>query len=105
MPWTYLGGSLLEDPNWIARAHQLARGVIQSFPGTRGYFGIDLILGSTESEDVILELGRCVSACPSALFACQCRHPWLGSGVAHLYHQSPKVVFAEKAQNVAGVAV
>ena len=56
MPWTYLGGSLLEDPNWIARANQLARGVIQSFPGTRGYFGIDLILGSTESEDVILEV-------------------------------------------------
>lgn len=56
MPWTYLGGSLLEDPNWIARAQKLARGVIQSFPGTLGYFGIDLLLGSTESEDVILEV-------------------------------------------------
>ena len=28
----------------------------QSFPATRGYFGIDLILGRTESEDVILEV-------------------------------------------------
>jgi len=54
----YLGSAWPLDPCLQARASRLAAAVIQALPSTRGYVGVDLVLGNAEdgSDDVVLEV-------------------------------------------------
>ncbi len=54
----YRGGSAIDDPKLAARARNLASAALDALPATRGYVGIDLLLGTAEdgSEDVAIEV-------------------------------------------------
>jgi predicted ATP-grasp superfamily ATP-dependent carboligase len=54
----YRGGELMTEPHLVARAHRLALRTLASLPATRGYVGIDLIIGSDANggEDVVIEV-------------------------------------------------
>jgi predicted ATP-grasp superfamily ATP-dependent carboligase len=56
--FTYLGGSLIQDPELAKRATVLAQQAIAAMPMPHGYLGVDLVLGesSTGEEDVIIEI-------------------------------------------------
>jgi predicted ATP-grasp superfamily ATP-dependent carboligase len=56
--FTYQGGELMTEPNLIVRAHRLARQALVALPATRGYVGLDLILGAAPDgcEDVMIEV-------------------------------------------------
>lgn len=55
-PRVYLGGEVLDDSDSIKRAHDLARKAVLGLPPTRGYFGIDILLGDSPEQDVVLEV-------------------------------------------------
>jgi predicted ATP-grasp superfamily ATP-dependent carboligase len=54
----YMGGALIDDANAIDRARRLAQQVINAMPNARGYFGIDMVLGSSRNgiEDFVIEI-------------------------------------------------
>ena len=54
----YTGGSIIADEHIAARARALARHVIDAFSNSYGYFGVDLILGSSDDgrDDVVIEI-------------------------------------------------
>jgi len=54
----YLGGSFLPAGEVAQRAEALALRVVESFPGMRGYLGIDMILGNDPQaeEDFVIEV-------------------------------------------------
>jgi predicted ATP-grasp superfamily ATP-dependent carboligase len=56
--FTYLGGSLIQDPELIKRATVLAQQAIASMPMPHGYLGVDLVLGesTTGEDDVVIEI-------------------------------------------------
>jgi predicted ATP-grasp superfamily ATP-dependent carboligase len=54
----YLGGSSPIEPALADRAQRLALAALACFPATRGYVGVDLILGQADdgSGDVVVEV-------------------------------------------------
>ena len=54
----YQGATLIDDENHQQRAWQLADDVFSKLPleNTRGWIGLDLILGEKEDEDVLIEM-------------------------------------------------
>lgn len=52
----YLGGRTPLESNLAWRAVKLASKAVASVPGLRGYVGVDLVLGASEPEDVIMEI-------------------------------------------------
>jgi tyramine---L-glutamate ligase len=52
----YLGGSTPLAPSLARRAHSLAERVIRALPARIGCLGIDMVLGATDAEDVVIEL-------------------------------------------------
>jgi len=56
--FTYMGGSLMQEPDLAARASALARQAIAALPMPHGYLGVDLVLGPSNdgSEDVVIEI-------------------------------------------------
>lgn len=54
----YLGGSVPIAPVWADRAQRLALAALACFPPTRGYVGVDLVLGAADdgSGDVAVEV-------------------------------------------------
>jgi predicted ATP-grasp superfamily ATP-dependent carboligase len=54
----YRGGSMIQEPPLIRRAQHVARRALETLPVTRGYVGVDLILGreSDGSRDVAIEV-------------------------------------------------
>jgi len=54
--FSYLGGSLPLPTNLSKRATSLAREAIATLPDPLGYIGVDLVLGSNASDDVVLEI-------------------------------------------------
>ena len=56
--FTYLGGSLIAEPELADRATQLAERALDALPPARGYVGVDLILGKAGdgSQDTIIEV-------------------------------------------------
>lgn len=65
--FTYRGGAYpLPEPD-VHRVHQLARQVIGALPRTSGYFGIDLVLGNTPQDDVVVEVNPRVTTSIVAL--------------------------------------
>jgi predicted ATP-grasp superfamily ATP-dependent carboligase len=52
----YLGGECPLPPELAVRASSLAERVVAAMPPTQGYFGIDLVLGANEREDVAIEV-------------------------------------------------
>jgi predicted ATP-grasp superfamily ATP-dependent carboligase len=56
--FTYLGGSLIQDPELAKRATVLAQQAIAAMPMPHGYLGVDLVLGDspTGEDDVVIEI-------------------------------------------------
>ena len=54
--FTYLGGECPLPADLAARAQSLAEQVAAAMPPTQGYFGIDLVLGASERDDVVIEI-------------------------------------------------
>lgn len=54
--FTYLGGSYPLPANLARRATRLARRAVNVLPGPLGYVGVDLVLGDTPAEDVVIEI-------------------------------------------------
>jgi len=54
--FTYLGGSLPMQRELAERAIALGSRAVQAVPGLRGYVGVDLMLGATESCDRVIEI-------------------------------------------------
>ena len=52
----YLGGSLPIPPELAERAVRLGRRAVNAVPGLIGYIGVDLVLGSQESGDRVVEI-------------------------------------------------
>jgi tyramine---L-glutamate ligase len=52
----YQGGSLPLDPERNDRATRLAVRAVDAVEGLAGYVGVDLVLGSTPAEDVVIEI-------------------------------------------------
>jgi len=52
----YQGGRLPIAPALAARAMRLAERAVSTVPGLRGYCGVDLVLGTTEANDVAIEI-------------------------------------------------
>ena len=54
----YLGGERMQSQPLVERASSLAEKVVLAFPNTRGYVGVDMILGNAPdgSEDCVLEV-------------------------------------------------
>lgn len=69
-PKVYLGGEVLRDRDLIRRAQTIARQAIRSLPTTRGYVGIDILLGDTAEQDVVLEVNPRMTTSWVGLSAC-----------------------------------
>lgn len=54
--FSYLGGRLPLGQELAERAHDLARRTLDVLPTTRGYVGIDVVLGRCQDEDVVIEV-------------------------------------------------
>ena len=54
--FTYLGGSLPLPTELAQRAEQLARRAVAACGETRGYLGVDLILGNRSEADCVIEI-------------------------------------------------
>jgi predicted ATP-grasp superfamily ATP-dependent carboligase len=54
----YRGGEVMAQPAMIRRAHRLARSALAALPPTRGYVGLDLVLGPNPEgrEDAVIEV-------------------------------------------------
>jgi len=52
----YQGGSLPLEPDLARRAEALALQAVESLPDPRGFIGVDLVLGSSASEDRVIEI-------------------------------------------------
>ena len=70
LPKVYLGGEMVQDRNRIERLYNLARMAIRGLPPTRGYFGIDMLLGDLEEQDVVLEVNPRITTSWVGLAAC-----------------------------------
>lgn len=53
---TYIGGALPLSPDRARRARQLALAAVDALPDPRGYVGVDVILGASESQDAVIEI-------------------------------------------------
>ncbi len=55
---TYLGGSLLHEPELARRAMQLADRALEALPPALGFIGVDMVLGKAAdgSEDMVIEV-------------------------------------------------
>ncbi len=69
-PKVYVGGEALKDRDLIKRAHRIARQAIRSLPTTRGYIGIDILLGDSAEQDVVLEVNPRMTTSWVGLSAC-----------------------------------
>jgi predicted ATP-grasp superfamily ATP-dependent carboligase len=56
--FTYRGGAIIEESSLAQRAESLAIKALEAMPPSRGYVGVDLVLGdaSDGSEDVVIEI-------------------------------------------------
>lgn len=52
----YLGGSKIEQTDLADRAHRLANQALDALPPTTGYVGVDLLLGATADDDIVVEV-------------------------------------------------
>ena len=52
----YVSSQFDLTPDQIDRAERLARRVANALPTTKGFLGIDLVLGATESDDRVIEI-------------------------------------------------
>lgn len=52
----YGGGSVPLPSGLAARARQLAQRAVAGLPGLRGFVGVDLVLGATAADDVVVEI-------------------------------------------------
>ncbi|MCA9218030.1 MAG: ATP-grasp domain-containing protein [Planctomycetales bacterium] len=66
----YIGGSLIGEADLIARAEWLAEAVVDRLPKAIGYFGIDILLGSTPNDDRIVEINPRLTTSYVGLRAC-----------------------------------
>ncbi|MEM7232278.1 MAG: ATP-grasp domain-containing protein [Planctomycetota bacterium] len=54
--FAYEGGERILDPSLARRAHGLARDVARMTPRLQGYVGVDIILATSPSDDVVIEV-------------------------------------------------
>ncbi len=56
--WVYTGGAAITETDYAERARRLAEKALAALPPTRGYVGVDLILGNDDrgDEDFVLEV-------------------------------------------------
>jgi len=56
--FTYLGGSIIHEPELARRAHVLADATLEALPLALGYVGVDVVLGNAAdgTEDFVIEV-------------------------------------------------
>lgn len=94
--FTYLGGSLPVPDDLAQRATRLALAAIATLPDPFGYIGIDLILGRSVADDVVLEINPRLTTSYVGLRAAACGNLALamlavaaGRSPGRLYNNEP----------------
>ena len=77
--FAYGGGTYPLPNDLAARATHLARLAVAALPSTQGYFGLDLMLGATEADDVVIEVNPRLTTSYVAL--ARRVGPWLGDSM------------------------